>query len=137
MKKSHLFAAVTLSASALLIGCNASQNSVFHSPNANPVAVETTSPLVQNHTSLVQLEPLISHSQQSDLAFNIVKSLTVEVGPRIAGSKGDKRAVAWAEAKFAELGFDKIYKQPVRVRNWERGFADAKVLAPYPQDLVI
>lgn len=137
MKKSHLFAAVTLSASALLIGCNASQNSVFYSPNANPVAVETTSPLVQNHTSLVQLEPLISHSQQSDLAFNIVKSLTVEVGPRIAGSKGDKRAVAWAEAKFAELGFDKIYKQPVRVRNWERGFADAKVLAPYPQDLVI
>ena len=137
MKKSHLFAAVTLSASAFLIGCNASQNSVFYSPNANPVAVETTSPLVQNHTSLVQLEPLISHSQQSDLAFNIVKSLTVEVGPRIAGSKGDKRAVAWAEAKFAELGFDKIYKQPVRVRNWERGFADTKVLAPYPQDLVI
>jgi Zn-dependent M28 family amino/carboxypeptidase len=137
MKTSHLFAAVTLSASALLIGCNASQNSVFYSPKANPVAVETTSPLVQNHTSLAQLEPLISHAQQSDLAFNIVKSLTVEVGPRIAGSKGDKRAVAWAEAKFAELGFDKIYKQPVRVRNWERGFADAKVLAPYPQDLVI
>jgi Zn-dependent M28 family amino/carboxypeptidase len=137
MKTYHLFAAVTLSASALLIGCNASQNSVFYSPKANPVAVETTSPLVQNHTSLAQLEPLISHAQQSDLAFNIVKSLTVEVGPRIAGSKGDKRAVAWAEAKFAELGFDKIYKQPVRVRNWERGFADAKVLAPYPQDLVI
>jgi Zn-dependent M28 family amino/carboxypeptidase len=137
MNTSHLFAAVTLSASALLIGCNASQNSVFYSPKANSVAVETTSPLVQNHTSLAQLEPLISHAQQSDLAFNIVKSLTVEVGPRIAGSKGDKRAVAWAEAKFAELGFDKIYKQPVRVRNWERGFADAKVLAPYPQDLVI
>ena len=137
MKTYHLFAAVTLSASALLIGCNASQNSVFYSPKANPVAIETTSPLVQNHTSLAQLEPLISHAQQSDLAFNIVKSLTVEVGPRIAGSKGDKRAVAWAEAKFAELGFDKIYKQPVRVRNWERGFADAKVLAPYPQDLVI
>jgi Zn-dependent M28 family amino/carboxypeptidase len=137
MNTSHLFAAVTLSASALLIGCNASQNSVFYSPKANSVAVETTSPLVQNHTSLAHLEPLISHAQQSDLAFNIVKSLTVEVGPRIAGSKGDKRAVAWAEAKFAELGFDKIYKQPVRVRNWERGFADAKVLAPYPQDLVI
>ena len=76
MNTSHLFAAVTLSASALLIGCNASQNSVFYSPKANPVAVETTSPLVQNHTSIPQLEPLISHAQQSDLAFNIVKSLT-------------------------------------------------------------
>lgn len=81
--------------------------------------------------------PLINASQQSDLAYDIVKSLTVEVGPRIAGSKGDKRAVAWAEAKFAELGFDHIYKEPVRVRNWERGFADAKVIAPYPQNLVI
>jgi hypothetical protein len=66
-----------------------------------------------------------------------VKSLTVEVGPRIAGSQGDKRAVAWAEAKFNELGFDKVYKQAVRVRNWERGFADAKVVSPFPQTLVI
>lgn len=80
---------------------------------------------------------LINTSSQSDLAYEIVKSLTVEVGPRIAGSKGDKRAVAWAETKFAELGFDKIYKEPVRVRNWERGFADAKVVAPFPQSLVI
>ena len=80
---------------------------------------------------------LINTSNQSDLAYEIVKSLTVEVGPRIAGSKGDKRAVAWAETKFAELGFDKIYKEPVRVRNWERGFADAKIVAPFPQSLVI
>ena len=76
-------------------------------------------------------------SQQSDLSYEIVKSLTVEVGPRIPGSAGDKRAVAWAEAKLSELGFDKVYKQPVRVRNWERGFADAKVVSPFPQDLVI
>ncbi|MEN8814408.1 MAG: peptidase M28 family protein, partial [Glaciecola sp.] len=80
---------------------------------------------------------LINTSSQSDLAYEIVKSLTVEVGPRIAGSKGDKRAVAWAETKFAELGFDKVYKEPVRVRNWERGFADAKIVAPFPQSLVI
>jgi Zn-dependent M28 family amino/carboxypeptidase len=76
-------------------------------------------------------------SQKSALSYDIVKSLTVEVGPRIPGSQGDKRAVAWAEAKFNELGFDRVYKQPVRVRNWERGFADAKVVAPFPQELVI
>lgn len=76
-------------------------------------------------------------SEQSDLAYDIVKSLTVEVGPRIPGSAGDKRAVAWAEAKFNEIGFDKVYKQAVRVRNWERGFADAKITAPFSQSLVI
>ncbi|MFW8589301.1 M20/M25/M40 family metallo-hydrolase [Glaciecola sp. 2405UD65-10] len=78
-----------------------------------------------------------NQSDESDLAFEIVKSLTVEVGPRIPGSSGDKRAVVWAENKLNELGFDKVYKQAVRVRNWERGFADANVIKPYPQPLVI
>ena len=74
---------------------------------------------------------------QSDLAYEVVKSLTVEVGPRIPGSDGDKKSVLWAEQKFAELGFDKIYKQPVRVRNWSRGLADARVISPYEHKLVI
>ena len=76
-------------------------------------------------------------SQKSALSYDIVKSLTVEVGPRIPGSQGDKRAVAWAEEKLTALGFDKVYKEPVRVRNWERGFADAKVVSPFPQELII
>lgn len=83
------------------------------------------------------LQDLQAKSQSSNLAYEIVESLTVEVGPRIAGSEGDKKAVAWAEKKLAELGFDKIYKQPVRVRNWSRGLADAKVLEPFAQSLVV
>lgn len=76
-------------------------------------------------------------ASKSPLAFEIVSDLTTEVGPRIAGSTGDKRAVAWAENKFAQLGFDRIYKQPVRVRNWERGFADATVTSPTKMPLTI
>jgi hypothetical protein len=98
----------------------------------------------QNAIVNIASTPALAHalkvkenSQKSSLPYQIVKSLTVEVGPRIAGSQGDKRAVAWAEAKFNELGFDKVYKQAVRVRNWERGFADAKVVSPFPQTLVI
>lgn len=89
--------------------------------------VETT-----NRYSGLQAQAL-----QSTLAYDIVKSLTVEVGPRIPGSEGDKRAVAWAEEKFSSLGFDRVFKQPVRVRNWSRGLADAKVVAPFEQSLVI
>ena len=76
-------------------------------------------------------------SAQSSLAYELVSSLTREVGSRIAGSDGDKKAVAWAEAKLQSLGFDKVYKQPVRVRNWSRGIAIAKITAPYEQNLVI
>lgn len=76
-------------------------------------------------------------SAQSDLAYELVSSLTLEVGPRIAGSEGDKLAVAWAEAKLQTLGFDKVYKQPVRVRNWSRGLAKAEVRSPFKHNLVI
>jgi acetylornithine deacetylase/succinyl-diaminopimelate desuccinylase-like protein len=73
----------------------------------------------------------------SPLAYSIVESLTVEVGPRIAGSEGDKRAVKWAQEKLTSLGFDKVYTQPVRVRNWSRGRAEAKVVKPFSQKLII
>ncbi|UAA37633.1 M28 family peptidase [Paraneptunicella aestuarii] len=83
------------------------------------------------------VEKLTTASSNSNLAYEIVSSLTLEVGPRIAGSEGDKKAVAWAEAKFNELGFDKVYKQPVRVRNWSRGLSEAKILTPYSHNLVV
>ncbi|WP_100656379.1 M20/M25/M40 family metallo-hydrolase [Alteromonas flava] len=84
-----------------------------------------------------QAPDLIKTATNSTLAYDIVKSLTVEVGPRIPGSDGDKRAVAWAQAKFESLGFDRVTTQPVRVRNWSRGLADARVVAPFEQALVI
>ena len=90
-------------------------------------SIEKTSPYAQ----------LQSKALESDLAYEVVKSLTVEVGPRIPGSDGDKKAVYWAEHKFADLRFDRIYKQPVRVRNWSRGLADARVVAPFEHNLVI
>lgn len=80
---------------------------------------------------------LNSKAQQSDLAYKIAESLTVEIGPRLAGSPEDLRAVDWATAKLQSLGFDKVYKEPVVVPVWQRGTASARVVAPYPQPLVL
>ncbi|NVK87446.1 MAG: M20/M25/M40 family metallo-hydrolase [Gammaproteobacteria bacterium] len=74
---------------------------------------------------------------KSDLAYQILESLTTEVGPRLAGSEGDVRAVAWAENKFTELKFDRVWKEPVTVTPWQRGVAAAEILKPFPQPLVI
>jgi hypothetical protein len=73
----------------------------------------------------------------STLAYDLVESLTVEVGPRLAGSDKDLIAVQWAEDKLNLLGFDKVYKEPVKVPVWDRGNAEATVITPYPQGLVI
>ena len=41
-------------------------------------------------------------------AYRLVESLTTEVGPRPAGSPGDKAAVAWALREMQRLGFANV-----------------------------
>lgn len=73
----------------------------------------------------------------SDLGFRITESLTTEVGPRLAGSEADARAVQWAEAKFRELGFDKVWKEPVTFPKWERRSEHGEVLGTARQSLAL
>ena len=72
-----------------------------------------------------------------DTGWKVTESLTTEVGPRLAGSDADARAVAWAKAKFAELGFDKVWTEPVTFPKWERRSQHAEVLGPHAQPLVL
>lgn len=76
-------------------------------------------------------------AQQDNLSYKILESLTTEVGPRMAGTPADARAVAWAEAKLKELGFDKVWKEPVSFPSWNRGVEKAEIIAPFPQPLAI
>lgn len=76
-------------------------------------------------------------ARTGNLSYRILESLTTEVGPRMAGSPADARAVAWAEAKFKELGFDKVWKEPVSFPTWNRGVELAEITAPFPQPLYI
>lgn len=73
----------------------------------------------------------------SDLGYKITESLTTEVGPRMAGSEADARAVAWAQAKFRELGFDKVWLEPVTFPKWERRSEHAQVLGAHAQPLTL
>ncbi|MEM7707934.1 MAG: M28 family peptidase [Pseudomonadota bacterium] len=88
-------------------------------------------------TSLTQAALLRDEAQDSGLAYEILESLTTEVGPRMAGSSGDARAVAWAQAKFEQLGFDRVTLEPVTFPAWRRGREAASVVAPFPQPLVV
>ncbi|KAF1690577.1 M28 family peptidase [Pseudoxanthomonas taiwanensis] len=70
-------------------------------------------------------------------AWQVTESLTTEIGPRLAGSEADARAVAWAQAKFRELGFDKVWTEPVTFPKWERRAESAQVLGPHAQPLAV
>ena len=72
-----------------------------------------------------------------DTAWKVVESLTTEIGPRLAGSEADARAVAWAQAKFRELGYDKVWTEPVTFPKWERRAESAQVLGAHAQPLLV
>jgi hypothetical protein len=70
-------------------------------------------------------------------AYPLVESLVTQVGHRMAGSAHDAQGRAWAVAKFKELGFDRVYTQPVMYSVWVRGSARAAIDGPKPTPLTI
>ena len=73
---------------------------------------------------------------EENIAYDVVESLTMEVGPRPAGSAGDRAAVRWAVAKLEALGFENVRTEPVDIPNWERGTLEVELTAPFEQPLV-
>ena len=80
---------------------------------------------------------LINQGLESTIGFEVVKSLTTEVGPRLAGTKAEARARNWGVAKFKELGFSNIRIEPFSVDHWERRNEHVQILSPFPQNLVV
>ena len=72
-----------------------------------------------------------------DTGWKVLESLTTEVGPRLAGSEADARAVQWAEEKFKALGYDKVWTEPVTFPKWVRRGEHGEVLGPHAQKLVL
>ena len=85
--------------------------------------------------AVANAEQLRADGLKGSGAYDLVESLTTEVGPRMAGSPADARAVAWAQAKFKALGYDRVYTEPVTFTAWRRRHESAEVLAPFPQPL--
>jgi hypothetical protein len=82
-------------------------------------------------------ERLRDQALHDNTAYQVVESLTTEIGPRLAGSPADQRARDWAVAKFKALGFDKVYTEPVTFPLWQRRSESGAIVAPFPQPLVL
>ncbi|WP_019961928.1 M28 family peptidase [Woodsholea maritima] len=75
---------------------------------------------------------------ESDLALDIVTSLTTEVGPRLAGTPQEARAREWGVAKLRELGFENVRVEEFPLDLWTRGhsiYEEVAITAPFPQPL--
>lgn len=84
-----------------------------------------------------EADALIAKSLQSDLGYQIIESLTTEVGQRLAGTEAEARAREWGVAKFKALGFKNVRIEPFQVDHWERHSEHAEITSPFPQKLMI
>lgn len=84
-----------------------------------------------------EADALIAKSFQSDLGYQIIESLTTEVGQRLAGTEAEARAREWGVAKFKALGFKNVRIEPFQVDHWERHSEHAEITSPFPQKLMI
>ena len=70
-------------------------------------------------------------------AWDVVESLTTEVGPRPVGSPSMERARDWGVAKLKSLGFENVHVETFTTSAWSRGPEAAQVVGPWPQTLHI
>ena len=74
---------------------------------------------------------------KDDVAWDFTEGLTTEVGPRPAGTPQEARARDWAVAKLKALGFSNVRAEPYTMPVWVRGQDEARILSPFPQNLVL
>jgi carboxypeptidase Q len=85
--------------------------------------------------AMAQAATLREAALKDDTGWKVLESLTTEVGPRLAGSEADARAVEWAKARFKALGYDKVWTEPVTFPKWERRGESAQVVGAHMQPL--
>jgi Zn-dependent M28 family amino/carboxypeptidase len=70
-------------------------------------------------------------------AWDVVESLTTEIGARPQGSPAMDRARDWGVEKLKSLGFTNVHVETFQAPSWLRGMESAEIVAPYPQKLQI
>ena len=71
------------------------------------------------------------------VAYELVRDLTTQVGPRLAGTPAEARARDWAVRRLTAMGFANVHIEPFDLPVWERGEERAEVVAPYSQRLAV
>ncbi|NML11219.1 M28 family peptidase [Sphingobium sp. AR-3-1] len=92
---------------------------------------------VLSHAAPADSAAIRDSALKDDVAFAFTEGLTTEVGPRPAGTPQEARARDWAVAKLKALGFSNVRAEPYTMPVWVRGRDEARIVSPFPQNLVL
>jgi carboxypeptidase Q len=64
-------------------------------------------------------------------AFGFLEELSDDVGGRVTGSPGERKAEEWGAAKMKSIGLENVHTEKYTIwRGWTRGMAEGEILAP-------
>ncbi|MEO0423222.1 MAG: M20/M25/M40 family metallo-hydrolase, partial [Pseudomonadota bacterium] len=81
---------------------------------------------------------LAEKALDSELALEVVTSLTTQIGPRLAGTDAEARAREWGADTLRALGFANVRVEEFALDVWTRGDSvheELSIVSPYPQPL--
>lgn len=78
------------------------------------------SSFAQDNDSTV-IRKFFNESLSNGKSYDWLRDLTTNIGPRLSGSEGAKKAVQWGKTLLESGGYDRVFLQDVMVPHWVRG----------------
>jgi hypothetical protein len=83
------------------------------------------------------LEKLIRAAETDRRAYDLLRSLCDDVGPRFPCTPGDVAAIAWAEEAMRKAGLERVRAERAEAVLWQRGEEACTLLLPRKQPVVL
>ena len=107
------------------------------SPDSNISSAQRIEPAPLSPDLDPVLKDIITKARSGTHGYEITRALTTEVGPRLAGTAAEARARDWALSQFRKIGLENVHVEPFNITGWVRGVETARIISPYPQNLVV
>ena len=72
----------------------------------------------------VTIKKMVDEVMTNGKAYDLLRELTKKIGGRLAGSPQQQNAAIWGKRNMDALNPDKVYMQPCKTPNWQRGGKD-------------
>lgn len=98
-----------------------------------------TNTVFAQETVVEQIQPevgqIIGQAMGTTTGWDRLTYMTDTFGPRLSGSENLEQAIAWIVKEMKTDGFDKVWKQPVKVPHWVRGQESITLNIPVKRNL--
>src|SRR5215831_15514439 len=92
---------------------------------------------MHSEPEIPHLDRLIQATRADCQAWELVRSLCDDVGPRYPCTPGDVAAIAWAEETLRRVGMREVRSEAAEATLWERGAESCTLLLPRKHSAVL